>query len=96
MAEKEFGLEESFNIDDGQLEGMTPQEIFVLGYELGAISLEAEHNHENFHRLAHIDNQGRIEKALTKRDRQFDVKFSHDDQSERWFEVYVKPKFLMS
>lgn len=96
MPDKEFGLEESFNIDDGQLEGMTPQEIFVLGYELGSISIEAEHNAENFHRLAHIDNQSRIEAALAKRERQFEVKFAHDDQSERWFEVYVKPKILMS
>lgn len=96
MADKEFVLEESFNIDDGQLEGMTPQEIFVLGYELGAISLEAEHNDNNFHRLAHIDNQGRIEQALIKRERQFDIKFNHNDQSERWFEIEVKPKVMMS
>ena len=30
----EFGLIKSFDIDNGELDGFTPQQCFVLGYEL--------------------------------------------------------------
>jgi hypothetical protein len=33
----EFGMVRSFDIDDGQLDGLRPQEIFVLGYELALV-----------------------------------------------------------
>lgn len=39
---KEFGLIESFDIDGNQLDGLSRQDCFVLGYELASISIKGE------------------------------------------------------
>lgn len=84
----QFGLIETFDIDDGQLEGHTPAGCFVLGYELARISEWAEHRPEAMAGLlVHASNQSRVAAALTLRNRRFRWRWPHDDQSEQW--VYL-------
>lgn len=84
-----FELCESFQIDNGQLDGFTPQECFVFGWELCRISEWAETKDEEFTVLFHLDNRERIQAALEKRDRAFATKAFHQDSSETWGELTV-------
>ncbi len=84
----EYGNCEPFLIDDGQLDGMTPQQCFVLGYELHKIAKCAEHNPDEMDFTVHADNIERIEAFLKARDREFSWMWPSDDVSESW--VYLK------
>ena len=89
--DSDFGLVEPFDIDDGQLDGNTPQENFVLGYELADISMRAEWDPDGFNKPIHADNKDRIEKALKKRGRMFRCTWPTDDRSEQWLDLSVAP-----
>lgn len=88
----EYGLVEPFNIDNGELDGMTPQEVFVAGYQLARISEKAELSDGCFHMPFYVQNWDRIEAALIKRGRRFRMIRSPDDASETWCEVFVERK----
>ena len=89
MAEKEWGCLEPFDIDDGELDGKTPQRCFVLGYELAMVKCRLEHNAESFTQLIHADNRDRIEKACEKSEREYKFFWPSDDRSEEWVELAV-------
>lgn len=86
------GLIESFHIDDGELDGLTPQECFVLGYELASICAEAEHSDGELSKLIHAENLERIKAALRKRGREFSFEFMAEDQSEMWVQLTIKAR----
>jgi len=87
MAERKFKLCESFNIDNGELDGLSPQNCFVLGYELADVLRIAARADEIRNHPVHVNNMERITSFLTKRD--FAVKWQYptDDSGEEW--VYL-------
>lgn len=88
----DFGIVESFNIDDGQLDGLTPQQCFVLGYELADLSRQAELDPAGFGGPVHAINRDRIQAAMYKRNRKCGFAWSGDDKSESWLQLWVAPK----
>lgn len=83
----EFGLVESFGIDDGQLGACSREEAFVLGYEFckmcNSLTLFESRNSE----LIHVENVERVQAAAKKRGKSLSVKHLHNDRSEGWCEV---------
>lgn len=88
MSEADFGMVESFGIDDGELDEMSPQECFVLGYELAVVSSSAERDYWEFDLTVHAANIDRIENTLKRHNRQWSWMWPSDDKSESW--VYLK------
>ncbi len=86
MSKKDFGCIRPFDIDNGELDDKTPQECFVLGYELALIDQLIERKKE-IDRMVHADNCGRIEAALIKAGRQFAFVWPKDDVSEAWIQI---------
>lgn len=84
----EFGLIRPFDIDHGELDGMSPQEVFVLGYELAQIDHLIEER-EPFVRLAHAANLGRIKSECDRHAANLIVTWPHDDSSESWVNIEV-------
>ncbi len=73
-----FDLSESFNIDEDQLDGLSPQKVFVLGYELAQVSAELGSGNK-VAKPVHPQNRERIEAAAKKRDRLITFTVYHDD-----------------
>lgn len=86
----EFGLLKSFDIDNGELDGLTAQEIFVLGYELAQIDSQLEQP-DGISQMVHADNQSRIEKACKDAERPYRLNWMQGDQSESWMQLEVAP-----
>lgn len=86
-----FGLIKSFSIDDGELDGMTPQECFVLGYELAQIDNRLKSG-ESFSQMVHLDNRTRIEDACRDAGRTFKVSWLDNDPAESWLSLTVDTK----
>jgi hypothetical protein len=61
----EFGLVERFWIDDGELDGLSCQEIFVLGFEFCTL-LDKFLQLMPFEMQFHQNNVGRVERVLLK------------------------------
>lgn len=74
----EYGCVEPFNIDDGQLDGLTPQQCFVLGYELAITSAEMEQGLK-IGKPVHPQNRERLEQAAKLRGRRIKLVVYHDD-----------------
>ena len=87
----EFEFFEPFGIDDGELDGLNPQQCFVLGYELATITSAADHSGDGFERRVHAANRVRLADALERRNRRFSLTFLHDDVSEAWMQLRVEP-----
>ena len=87
MSDGEYGLQESFHIDNGELDGFRPNEIFVLGYELAMISGLGESQSDPIAKTVHAANHERIDRALENRGWECRWQFPHDDVSESW--VYL-------
>jgi len=91
MSQSEYGLVKSFDIDDGQLDGIEPHQCFVLGYELASID-EALKRPEPFAKPVRIENRERIIKACDDSKRIYGLTFMQDDVSESWLWLEVQPK----
>lgn len=83
----EFGLVESFQIDDGSLDGLSRQECFVLGYEFLQFCHALNSFSEGNNHLVHIANAGRLAKAAESRGKKMTVRYLSDDKSEEWCRV---------
>lgn len=86
---QEFGLVKSFDVDDGQLDGLSPQEIFVLGYELGRLDTQLSPP-DSYQPFFHADNKERIEKSFADAGIEMELKFAAGDSSENWLTLHVK------
>lgn len=84
----EWGCKRPFDVDDGQLEGLSPAEVFVLGYELAQVDAKIAMG-KAFDSLVHSSNRDRIESELGRRDRQHRFTFMQNDQSEDWMMLFV-------
>ena len=83
-----FGLLKSFDVDHGELDGMTPQECFVLGYELAQIDSILKQNTE-IRQPVHACNQARIAKSCNDANRAFRLNWMRGDVSESWMLLEV-------
>lgn len=88
-SDRNFGLIRPFNVDDGELDGLTHAECFTLGYEL-ALFDERLKTGERFEMLAHAANKHRIEAEAAKQCRLMASAFLPDDRSESWIELAVE------
>lgn len=70
----DFGLIRSFNIDHGELDGLSQQQCFVLGYELGQIDELLKH-YTSISRPVHAANRERIEKSCVDAGRAFRLRW---------------------
>ena len=86
MADREFGIVRRFLVDDGQLDGFSPQECFVLGYELAGID-EAATSGKPFSGPVHSANRERIEWMLTRIKADYQFAWMPDDRSETWIQL---------
>lgn len=84
----EWKSKRPFDVDDGQLEGLSAAEVFVLGYELAQVDAKIAIG-KAFDSLIHSANRDRIEAELKRRDRQYKFTFMHNDQSEFWMMLFV-------
>lgn len=82
----DYSLIDSFYIDHGELEGLSPQECFTLGVEWQMVAGAAD-KPESFHRPIHTANAYRIGKLLLKRNRKFRIV---PTGTEGWSELYVQ------
>lgn len=83
-----YGLIKSFDIDDGQLDGIPAHQCFVMGYELALID-EALKLPAAFSKPVRIENRERILKSLCDSKRKYSMTFMQDDQSESWLWLSV-------
>lgn len=83
-----FGLIKSFGIDNGELDAMSAQECFVLGYELAQIDALLERGDE-IHKPVHADNRSRIESACRDAGADFRLNWLPGDLSESWLLLEV-------
>jgi hypothetical protein len=83
-----FGGVEPFGIDHGQLDGLSPQECFVLGVEWEMVRALAGAP-EGFGRPVHAANRGRLAALLDRRGRAYRLTHMHDDPSEGWLWLEV-------
>lgn len=85
---KDFGLKEPFDIDGEELDGMTPQQCFVLGYEFATVCARLDSPDASDMPLVHTDNLDRIRAAAARRSRSVEVRQAHDD----WVSVFIVEK----
>jgi len=88
----DFGLIRPFAIDNGELEGMTPQQIFVLGYELAQLDHLIDKCKYGFTKMFHAANIERLELKLKSCDRGWEIRWMDSDQSEEWVMLSVTTK----
>lgn len=84
----EYGLLKPFDIDQGELQQLSQQECFVLGYELADI----DHLLKSPHLISkpvHADNKDRIEKACKEAGRKYVLQWMQNDPSESWMQLEV-------
>jgi hypothetical protein len=75
---------ESFDIEDGQLDGLTPQQCFVRGCEWGTFKTACDDSYA-FRRTVHRERVERLCKVAARRGRTFRIEHL-DDQ---WTEIVV-------
>ena len=94
MSESDYGMFRSFGIDHGELQDMSPQQCFVLGYELAQIDGLLKHSPTSFSQPVHADNQERIRSSLAGERRNFTLIYMADDKSGTWMWLHVGPKIV--
>ncbi len=76
--EKDYGLLEPFDIDSGELDGLTPQHVFCLGYEWRHVQ-EMLNAGTPFHNpILHAANANRVKRMCIRRGRKFKVEATAD------------------
>jgi hypothetical protein len=85
-----FGLVKSFDIDNGELDGVSAQQCFVLGYELAQIDFLLKSG-DAIRQPIHADNLSRIQKSCADANRRFRTTWMAGDQSESWLLLEVAP-----
>lgn len=73
----------SLEIDDGQLDGRTPQECFLLGYEYATITTRIRLGYP-FENLVNADNADRIEQFCRLVGARYLMSWNWGDSTEQW------------
>jgi hypothetical protein len=84
----EYKQIESFDIDHGELDGLSLQEAFCLGYEF-AVVMSLLKNKGPSQQLVHANNHERIEKLCRASGRTYRLEWTPDDVSETWMKLTV-------
>lgn len=87
----DFGLVRSFGIDNGELDGLRPQEVFVLGYELAQVDAAMKAFRIGSTWLVHAENQQRIQAYADKLGRKVTFTWMENDVSESWLNLTIEP-----
>lgn len=85
-----FDCADPFDIDGGELDGLTPQMIFCLGAEWRGVRDMAD-KPGGFVQLIHAQNQNRLTALLDRRGRKYAAHFLPNDKSENWVTLTVEP-----
>jgi hypothetical protein len=91
MADAELRPIRPFDIDNGELDGLRPNEIFVLGYELAMVDARIQSG-EIFNCPVHSDNVARIRAELDRQGRRYSIAWMEGDESESWSNLRVFSK----
>lgn len=86
----EYGLVLGFGIDDGQLDGLSPQGCFVLGFEFAEV-FSSVLDRLSIDRPVHSQNAERIRSLLESKGREYTLTYMEDDPSEDWMRLRVSP-----
>lgn len=86
-----FGLVKSFATDDQELDGLSAQEIFVLGYELAVVDKMLERA-DPIRQPVHAENKERIESSCKDAERPHKLTWLEGDSSESWLLLEVPPR----
>lgn len=86
----EYGLLRPFQIDNGELDGVSKAQAFTLGYELATIDRLLELP-EAISRPVNADNRERIETVCRESGRRYQLVWS-GDESEAWMQLDVAPR----
>ena len=86
----DFGLVKSFQIDNGELDGLRLQECFVLGYELAQIDTLLKTT-SAIRKPVHANNHARIESACKNAERLYRLTWLPGDVSESWLLLEIAP-----
>lgn len=84
-------LKRSFGIDNGELDGLTPQQIFVLGFEACQID-DILSRDDAAEKLVHAGSADRIRRWCDEDGREYSLTYMEDDQSENWMKFTLRPK----
>jgi hypothetical protein len=84
-----FGLVKSFDIDNGELDGLRAQDCFVLGYELARVDQLLKATAE-IRQPVHADNRGRIQSSCEDAGRPYRITWLPGDVSESWLLLEVE------
>jgi hypothetical protein len=68
-SQQEYGLVEPFDIDNGELDGVRPQQAFVLGYEICQLHNLLDGGPSPISRPVHAENESRIKRLCIRRRR---------------------------
>lgn len=83
----DYGLIESFQCDDGQLDGLSPAMCFTLGYEFAEICHALKLFRFGNRGLVHVENVERLNAAAAKRGRKVTWRYYQEDQGESWVQM---------
>lgn len=86
----QYGLIKSFDIDHGELDGISNQQCFVLGYELAQIDNLLKQP-AAIRKPVNADNRERIAKACDESGRVYRLEWMPMDPSEAWMFLEVEP-----
>lgn len=86
----DYGLIRPFQIDNGELDGLRPNEIFVLGYECCKIDELLKLPNE-ICEMVHAENRDRLEWQIKKTWRDYKFTWPAADRSESWMQLDVAP-----
>lgn len=89
--EAEYGLELSFGIDNGELEGVRLQDAFVLGYEFAVVVEALACRPEGCSMVIHSGNWSRVKAAAIKYKRRVTMTWCEQDASEDWCQLQIWP-----
>lgn len=84
-----FGLIKSFDIDNGELNALSREQSFVLGYELSSIDHRLKCG-DAIEQIVHADNRQRIASACDDNNRTYQLTWMHGDASESWMMLQVE------
>lgn len=77
-----------FNIDDGELDNLSSQQCFILGYELAQIDRLLSLG-VTISKPVNADNRLRIEFACQRANRSYSLTWIEGDVSESWMQLDV-------
>ncbi len=87
-----YGLQFSFGVDDGELDGLRKNECFVLGYELAIVREVYCKLPEGGSWPVHAANNDRICRAVRDADRCYKMHYMANDPSESRMQLTILPK----